>query len=159
VSGLPERFFEAARRVLLKESDRLEFDAADILRIARDTAMQAEFRETVRSEVNHMQLAHIVVHYLDEIASEHESRATISDRWAVLIDRAGMTVAGSVIVATAGVLGVSGASLGLVSLLSGGAISLFLTGAGRTMMKVSSLRRVSNSQRVRRLGRGLEVKE
>ncbi len=33
MNNLPERFFEAARRVLLKESDKLDFQAADILRI------------------------------------------------------------------------------------------------------------------------------
>lgn len=69
MTNLPERFYDAARRVLLKESDRLDFDAADILRIAQDTAMQAEFREILRNEVNNSQLADIVVHYLNEIAS------------------------------------------------------------------------------------------
>ncbi len=66
MSGLPERFFDAARRVLLKESDRLDFDAADILRIAQDTAMHAEFRETLRNEVNDPQLGDIIGRYPDE---------------------------------------------------------------------------------------------
>ncbi len=158
MSGLPERFFDAARRVLLKESDRLDFDAADILRIAQDTAMHAEFREILRGEVNNPQLADIVVHYLDEIASELESRATISDIRVELIDRAGMAVSASVTVAAVGMLAVGGFAIGPSLVLAVGVIGLVASGAGRTILRLGGHKHSLAAERVRRLLRGMEGK-
>jgi hypothetical protein len=157
--SLPERFFRAARQVLVKDTDRLVFDAGDILRIAEDTAMQAEFKEMFRTEVNNPQLADIIIHYLEEFASDLESRAAISDIKVDLIDRAGMAVNASVTVAAIGMVVVSGGAVGAILLLAGGLVGLGLTGTGRTLMKLDSHRSMFAAERVRRLLRGLEMKK
>ena len=125
---LPKRFFQEARRVLLKETDALAFDPADILRIAQNSALQAEFREIFRTEVNNPQLAGLIVHHLEHYATDLESSARISDIKVDLIDRAGMTVAASVTVAAIGMTVVSGGSFGAILLLAGGLVGMAASG-------------------------------
>jgi hypothetical protein len=157
--SLPERFFHEARRVLVKDSDRLDFDAADILRIAGDTLLQSEFREIFRNEVNNPQLSDIIVHYLNDLASNLESHAKISEIRADLLDRAGMTVAASVTVAAIGMIVASGGALLSVLLFAGGVLGLAATGTGRTLIKLSSHKSLFAADKVRRLASGLEMKK
>jgi hypothetical protein len=156
--SLPERFFHEARRVLMKEADRLAFDAADILRIAQDAAMRAEFREMFRTEVNNPRLADIVIHYVESIASDLESRAAISDIKVDLIDRVGMAVVASVTVAAIGMVVVSGGALASVLLLTGALVGLAAAGTSRTWIKLDSHKRMFAAGKVRRLANGLEMK-
>lgn len=159
MSGLPERFFHEARRGLLKDTDRLAFDAADVLRIAQDSAMQAEFREIFRTEVNNPQLADIIVHHLDDVATDLESAARISDIHVDLLDRAGLAVAASVSVAAIGMVVLSGGTLASALLLSGGLVGLVAAGIGRTFMKLGSHQGTVAAGKVRRLVSGLEMKK
>jgi hypothetical protein len=157
--SLPERFFQEARRVLVKDTDRLVFDAGDILRIAEDTAMQAEFKEMFRTEVNNPQLADIITHHLDDLASDLESAAKISDIRVDLLDRAGMAVAASVTVAAIGLVVVSGGTLASLLLLAGGVVGLGAAGATRTRMKLHSHKNMFAAGKLRRLADGLEMKK
>jgi hypothetical protein len=155
--SLTERFFRAARRVLLKETNKLIFDPADMLLIADDIGLQAEFREMFRNEVNNPQLADIIVHYLEDMASDLEGRAAISDIDVDMIDRAGMAVSASVTVAAIGMVVVSGGALVPVLLFVGGLVGLGLAGTGRTLLKRGSHRHRMAARKVQRLSRGLET--
>jgi hypothetical protein len=137
---LPKLFFQDARRVLLKETDALAFDPSDILRIAMNSALQAEFREMFRTEVNNPQLADLTIHHLEHCATDLESSSRVSDIKVDLIDRAGMAVAASVTVAAIGMAVVSGGSLGAILLLTGGLVGMAASGTSRTIIKLSGHR-------------------
>jgi hypothetical protein len=156
---LPKRFFQEARRVLVKETDALAFDLADILLIAQNSALQAEFREMFRTEVNNPQLADLIIHHLEHCATDLESSARMSDIKVDLIDRAGMAVAASVTVAAIGMVVVSGGSFGAILLLAGGLVGMAASGTSRTIIKLNGHRSSVAAEKVRRLAKGLEVKQ
>ena len=143
---------------MLKETDALAFDPADILRIAQNSALQAEFRAIFRTEVNNTQLADLIVHHLEDCASDLESSAKVSDIKVDLIDRAGMAVAASVTVAAIGLAVVSGGAIGAILLLSGGLLGMAASGTSRTIIKLNGHRSMVAAEKVRRLANGLEVK-
>jgi hypothetical protein len=155
--SLAQRFFREARRVLLKESARLAFDATDVLHIAQDPAMQGEFRELFRNEVNNPQLAQLITDYLADFASDLESSAKISDIKVDLIDRAGIAVAASATVGAIGMVVVSGGTIGSILLLAGGLIGLAATGTSRTVLKLNSHKSAVAAERVRRLAGTLKA--
>lgn len=156
--SLPKRFFHEARRVLLKETARLAFDAIDILRIAQDPALQGEFKEMFRNEVNNPQFAELIIDYLVDFASDLESSAKISAIKVDLIDRAGIAVAASVTVAAIGMVVVTGGTLGSALLLAGGAHRFgCATGTSRTVLKLNSHTSAVAAEKVRRLAGSLKA--
>jgi hypothetical protein len=153
--GLPERFFGEARRLLLRESEKLEFDPDDILKIAQDAALRAEFKDLFVTAVNDPQLGNLIIDYLEDVATDLEDKSKISDIRIELLDRAGVGVAASVTAAGIAAIIVSAGTLGAFALLCGGIIGLGATGTGRTIMRLNSQRSVSAAQKIRRLATGL----
>ncbi len=147
--NLPERFFFQARRVLLQEADALDFEPGDILAIAQDRAMRADFRNRFRRETNDQELRKLVLEYLGGVAEDLDDAAEIAEIKVELVDRAGMPVAASVTGAAIVAIIVSGGTLGPALLLCFGLAGLAATGTSRTLMKLSSRKRKSAAKRLR----------
>ena len=153
--SLPERFFREARLLLLRESETLKFEPEDILNIAQDASLRAEFQELFATANNNPQLGNLIADYLEDVATDLEDKSKLSEIRVELLDRAGVGVAASVTAAGIAAIIASGGTLGAVVLLCGGIIGLGATGTGRTMLRLKSQKSVSAAQKIRRLAKGL----
>ena len=148
---LPVRFFGAARNVLVGDSDRLDFEVYDLLAIVENPALRARFQTLYRELAQNPELGVLVREFLEDVATDLEDKAKVTDIKVDLLDRAGLAVAASVTAAGIAAIIATGGTVGAIILLSGGLIGMGSAGTGRTIMKLGGQRDVSAAQKIRRL--------
>jgi hypothetical protein len=152
---LPQRFFQEARRLFTSESDRLHFEPHDLLKIAQDAALRAEFRSLYSTNINDPALEDLIVEFLEDVATDLEDKSKITEIKVELLDRAGLGVAASVTAAGIAAIVATGGALGPIVLVIGGVVGIVSTGAGRTILRTRSQRDISAAQKIRRLAMSL----
>ncbi|WP_353204581.1 hypothetical protein [Sphingomonas sp.] len=154
-------FMERARAVALGNERYSTISPKDLLRIATNPAMRAEFQREFTGSNDpdfRLQIEQFVLDLADSLDADSQS----ADRKVDLLDRAGMTIAASVtatgIGATAAAFftgATAGSLLGPIGTLTGGLIGLVAAAAGRHTLKTRSDESKFAARKLRRLiGRG-----
>ena len=133
--ALAERFVREARQALL-DGTPITASAADVLVIVRSWPARKRVLADIRT--NDRQLVAEAAEFLSEMAKELERSAKGDDRLAALIERAGLSVAGSLTAGGVGLMITLGATLGPLGMFAGGLVGLAICGTGRHVLAVRS---------------------
>jgi hypothetical protein len=148
---------DQARALSLGESYHLAVSERDILTIAGNPAMKAEFRRLL-DNANDRELHDQIKQFVLDMADRLDDDAQGADRRVDLLDRAGLTIAASITATgiggiAAGLFAVAatGISLGPFAALLGGLVGLVVTATGRHTLKTRSDESKSSARKLRRL--------
>lgn len=151
---LVDRFFAEARSILAGDLKAFSILPHDLLEIAEQSAMRSEFDRRLLG-LNDPDLKRLIEDFIRDASEAMNDAALDDDRKVDLLDRAGLSVAGSVTVGGIGLAIAKGAAggsvLGPMGMFGGGLIGLIFVAWGRDTLKRRSNRSMSWRRKLRRL--------
>lgn len=160
--SLPKLFFREVREVSLGNKSSVEFDPDDIVRIAENAALTAEFKVLFNTGVNHPDERALIREILERVADELEKTAKLQGVDSTLIERFGTIPPAAALTVALGTIlhGFTSSITGIVALTVAGLgmIGICIAGLGTRVMKRREVLDEAAMRKVRRLAQSLEDK-
>ncbi len=160
---LPRRFFDEVREVSLGTKNAVDFEAADIVRIAEDAALTAEFRKLFNTGINNPEERELIREILERMADELEEAAKLQGVDSHLIERFGTIPPAAALTVALGTIlhGVTNPVGAVVAATVAGLgiIGICISGLGTRTMKRREVLSDADMRKVRRLAGSLGDKK
>ena len=158
--SLAARFFNEVRDVSVGVKAMVDFDPADLVRIAEDPAQSAEFRKLFSTGVNDPNLKNLIVEILEIMAAKIGESAKLQAVDAGLIEKFGLVPPAAALSVALGTIlhGVTNPVGAIVALTVAGLgiAGICIAGLGTRVMKRREVLSESDSRKIARLIRSLK---